>query len=40
MKKTTELTDEEVCNAIIALATLVLIENGNHDIKFKKGDTE
>lgn len=38
MKKTTDLTDEEVYSAIIALATLVLIENDNHDIKFKKGD--
>lgn len=36
MKKTTDLTDEEVCRAIIALANLVLTENHGNDIKFVK----
>lgn len=32
----TNMTDEEVRRAIIALANLVIIENKGHDIKFKK----
>lgn len=30
------MTDEEVCRAIIALANLVYVENGSHDIKLVK----
>lgn len=37
MKNKEQMTDEEVCRVIIALANIVLLENGSHDIKFKKG---
>lgn len=31
-----DMTDTEVCRAIIALAILVITENGGHDIRFIK----
>lgn len=35
-KNKKEMDDIEVCRAIIALAILVVTENGGHDIRFVK----
>lgn len=35
-----KLSDDEIRRLIIALANIVIIENNNHDIKFKKEKSE